>query len=101
MIFIVTQFFLATGWRSRAIAAMVEAAAMWAQGVLHFEEMIGHVDFNALALLFGTMVLVGVFREANFFTIVEVRLGNLVSCRVNLLFILLLFVTAILPAFVI
>jgi Na+/H+ antiporter NhaD/arsenite permease-like protein len=98
MIFIVTYFFLATGWRSRAIAAMVGAAAMWALGVLHFEEMVGYVDFNALGLLFGMMVLVGVLREANFFMVVGVKLANLVSCRVNLLFLLLLFVTATLSA---
>ena len=98
IIFIATYFFLVTGWRSRAIAAMVGAAAIWAFGILPAGEMIGYVDFNALGLLFGMMVLVGVLREANFFLVVGVKLANLVSCRVNLLFILLLFVTAALSA---
>ncbi len=98
IIFIATYFFLVTGWRSRAIAAMVGAAAIWAFGILPADEMIGYVDFNALGLLFGMMVLVGVLREANFFLVVGVKLANLVSCRVNLLFILLLFVTAALSA---
>jgi Na+/H+ antiporter NhaD/arsenite permease-like protein len=59
VIFITTYFFMATGWRSRAIAAIAGAAAMWGFGILSSNEMIGYVDLNALGLLFGMMVLVG------------------------------------------
>jgi Na+/H+ antiporter NhaD/arsenite permease-like protein len=98
-IFIVVYFFLATGWRSRAIAAIAGAAAMWAFGILpSINKIIGYVDMNAIGLLFGMMVLVGVLREANFFRVIGVRLANLVSCKVPLLFVLFLFMTAILSA---
>ncbi|WP_455368192.1 SLC13 family permease [[Eubacterium] cellulosolvens] len=98
LIFIVTYFFFATGWRSRAISAIAGAAAMWAFGVLSSPEMISYVNLEAIGLLFGMMVLVGVLREANFFRLIGVKLANLVSCKVNLLFIIFLFMTAILSA---
>lgn len=98
IIFITTYFFIATGWRSRAIAALAGAACMWAFGVLPADEIIGYIDFNSIGLLFGMMVLVGVLREANFFRVIGVQLANLVSCKVNQLFILFLLMTAILSA---
>ncbi len=98
VIFITTYFFIATGWRARSIAAIAGAAAMWGFGILSPNEMIGYVDLNALGLLFGMMVLVGALREANFFRVISVKLANLVSCKVSLLFIIFLFMTAILSA---
>ena len=75
VIFITTYFFMATGWRSRAIAAIAGAAAMWGFGILSPNEMIGYVDLNALGLLFGMMVLVGALSEANFFRVISVKLA--------------------------
>jgi len=98
IVFVATYFFLATGWRSGAIAAMAGAAAMWFLGVLSPDEMIRYVDFNALGLLFGMMVMAGVLREANFFRVIGVKLANLVSCKPSQLFILFLFITAVLSA---
>ena len=98
VIFITTYFFFATGWRSRAIAAMAGAAATWVFGVLSIDAMLEYVDFNTLGLLFGMMVLVGVLSEANFFRLIGVKIANLVSCRANLLFILFLSITAVLSA---
>ncbi|MBS7631875.1 anion permease, partial [Candidatus Bathyarchaeota archaeon] len=98
VVFVTTYFFFATGWRSRAIAAMAGAAAMWLFGVLSFDEMLSYVDFNTLGLLFGMMVLVGVLSEANFFRLIGVKVANLATCKPSLIFILFLFLTAILSA---
>jgi Na+/H+ antiporter NhaD/arsenite permease-like protein len=98
IIFILVYFFIATGWRERTIASMVGVAALWFFNVLPKEKMIGYIDLNAIGLLFGMMVLVGVLDEANFFRWMGIRLVNL--CTGNTLYIFILFttITALLSA---
>ncbi|MCW3975204.1 MAG: SLC13 family permease [Candidatus Bathyarchaeota archaeon] len=98
IIFILVYFFIATGWRERTIASMVGVAALWFFDILPKEKMIGYIDFNAIGLLFGMMVLVGVLDEANFFRWIGFRLVNL--CAGNTLYIFILFtsITAFLSA---
>ncbi len=91
IIFILVYFFIATGWRERTIAAMVGVAALWFFRILTKEEMIGYMDTNALGLLFGMMVIVGVLDEANFFRWLGTSLANL--CAGNTFYIFLLFTT--------
>jgi Na+/H+ antiporter NhaD/arsenite permease-like protein len=98
-IFGVTYFFIATGSRERTIAAMAGAGAMFAFGILKQEEMIQFVNFEALSLLFGMMVVVGVLREAAFFRWLGIHLSNLCQCRPKRMLLLFVGMTAFLSAF--
>jgi Na+/H+ antiporter NhaD/arsenite permease-like protein len=99
LIFVVTYIILATEFRERTIAAMAGAGAVWAFGILSYEEAISYVDLRAIGLLFGMMVIVGALREAHFFRLV----GRYVSeiCRGRPVYLLLAFtlMTAGLSAF--
>ncbi len=98
-IFGLTYLFIATGSRERTIAAMAGAAAMFAFGILTTEEMISFVDFNALSLLFGMMVVVGVLREAAFFRWLGIHLSNLCRCQPRRMLLVFTVITAFLSAF--
>jgi Na+/H+ antiporter NhaD/arsenite permease-like protein len=99
LIFGLTYAFIATGRRERTIAAMAGAAAMFAAGILTRDEMVAFVNFEAIGLLFGMMVVVGVLREAAFFRWLGIHLANLCRCRPARMLVLFTLMTAFLSAF--
>ncbi|MGC8962207.1 MAG: SLC13 family permease, partial [Candidatus Bathyarchaeia archaeon] len=99
LIFIISYFFFATGWRERTIAAMAGALAVLATGILSANEALNYVDLNSLGILFGMMVVVGVLKEAGFFNWLGIHIANLVRCNPIYMFILFMMVTGLLSAF--
>jgi Na+/H+ antiporter NhaD/arsenite permease-like protein len=99
LIFVLTYFYIATGRRSNAIAALAGVGAIWAFGIMTSEEMLNALDINTLGLLFGMMIVAGGLTEAGFFRLVGVYLANLVECRPFRMFIALTVTTAFLSAF--
>ncbi|MBI4232938.1 MAG: anion transporter [Chloroflexi bacterium] len=57
----------------RPLAAMAGALLMVLLGVLTFQEAVGAIDFNTLALLLGMMLLIAVLQRAGFFVILASR----------------------------
>ena len=98
LIFMATYVLLATGYRERTIAAMAGVGAIWALGILTPQEMISHVDMNALGLLFGMMIIVGALREARFFRWLGVYIANACHCRPMQLLVVFTLMTAGLSA---
>jgi Na+/H+ antiporter NhaD/arsenite permease-like protein len=99
LIFILSYFFFATGRRERTIAAMAGALALWATGIISANDVFSFVDLNSLGILFGMMVVVGVLREAGFFTWLGIHTVNLVRCNPTYMLILFMMVTGVLSAF--
>ena len=83
----------------RAIIALAGAALMIVAGTwLSFydaHEAIGSVDFDTITLLFGMMLVVGLFRETGFFQYLAIRAAKLAKGRPWVLLILLGLVTSI------
>ncbi len=99
LIFVVTYIFIVAGYRERTIAALAGGAALFATGVLTQQEIIGFVNFEALGLLFGMMVIVGVLREAHFFKWTGIHLANLCQCDPKRMLVYFTLATAFLSAF--
>jgi Na+/H+ antiporter NhaD/arsenite permease-like protein len=98
LIFVVTYIILATEFRERTIAAMAGAGAVWAFGILSYEEAIAYVDLRAIGLLFGMMVIVGALREARFFQLLGRRVCDLCRGRPTYLLFAFTIMTAVLSA---
>ena len=83
----------------RAIIAIAGSAAMIALGTwlgfLDAHEAVAAVDFDTIALLFGMMLVVGLFRETGFFQYLAVRAAQLARGRPWLLLITLGLVTSL------
>ncbi|MEM2123108.1 MAG: ArsB/NhaD family transporter [Candidatus Bathyarchaeia archaeon] len=99
LIFILSYFFFATGWRERTIAAMSGALTILATGIISANEALNYVDLNSLGILFGMMVVVGVLKEAGFFNWLGIHIANLVRCNPVYMLILFMIVTGVLSAF--
>jgi Na+/H+ antiporter NhaD/arsenite permease-like protein len=87
IIFIVTYLFIATGYKERTIASIGGVAALWVTKILSENEMVSYVDFKALSLLFGMMVIIGALREAGFFRWLGLYLANACKCNCKLMLI--------------
>jgi Na+/H+ antiporter NhaD/arsenite permease-like protein len=99
LIFVVTYIILATEFRERTIAAMASAGAVWAFGILSYEEAISYVDLRAIGLLFGMMVIVGALREARFFQLIGRYVCEICRGRSTHLLVAFIVITAALSAF--
>jgi Na+/H+ antiporter NhaD/arsenite permease-like protein len=98
-IFIVTYLFIATGYRERTIASIGGVAALWLTKILSENEMVSYVDFKALSLLFGMMVIIGALREAGFFRWLGLHLANACKCNPKLMLIAFTLTSGFLSAF--
>ena len=99
LIFVLTYFYIATGRREHAIAALAGVGGMWVSGLMTEEEMLGFLDVDTLGLLFGMMIVAGGLTRAGFFRLVGIYLANLVQCRPFRMFVVLTATTALLSAF--
>jgi Na+/H+ antiporter NhaD/arsenite permease-like protein len=98
-IFIVTYLFIATGYKERTIASIGGVAALWLTKILSEKEMVNYVDFKALSLLFGMMVIIGALREAGFFRWLGLHLTNACKCNSKLMLIAFTLTSGFLSAF--
>ena len=98
-IFIVTYLFIATGYKERTIASIGGVAALWLTKILSEKEMVNYVDFKALSLLFGMMVIIGALREAGFFRWLGLHLANACKCNPKLMLIAFTLTSGFLSAF--
>ncbi|MFA4836504.1 MAG: SLC13 family permease, partial [Dehalococcoidia bacterium] len=82
----------------RPSAAFIGAVLMILFGVLTFQEAIGAIDFNTIALLLGMMILVSALKAAGFFHLLAIKSLALAGTPRSLL-ILVIVATAISSAF--
>ncbi len=99
VIFLVTYFLIATGWREKAATAMAGAAVLWGLGVLSGEELIGFIDLDTLVLLFGLMIVTGCLTASGFFRWIGIGLANFCKCRPVRMLLMFTLITAVFSAF--
>ncbi|MEM1588733.1 MAG: ArsB/NhaD family transporter [Candidatus Bathyarchaeia archaeon] len=98
-IFISTYILIATGYRERTIASIAGVTALWAAKILTGDEMVGYVNFEALGLLFGMMIIIGALREAGFFRWLGLYLAHICKYNPKLMLITFSLTTGFLSAF--
>jgi Na+/H+ antiporter NhaD/arsenite permease-like protein len=99
IIFAITYLLIATGYKERAIASIAGVAALWIAKILTKDEMINYINFEALSLLFGMMIIIGALREAGFFRWLGLHLANACKCDSKLMLIAFTLASGFLSAF--
>lgn len=69
----------------RPAAAFLGAVCLTLVGAVSFDEAIGLVDFNTLALLMGMMIVIAGLRANGFFALITERIASLANTRLQLL----------------
>jgi len=99
LVFVLTYVGIFVERIHRAILAIAGGAAMIAVGSwLRFydaHEAVASVDFDTITLLFGMMLVVGLFRETGFFEYLAIRAAKITRGRPWLLLIMLGLVTSV------
>jgi len=98
-LFILTYLLIITERLNRAVIAMMSAALMIIGGVLTQEAAVEGVDFNTIGLLTGMMIIVGITRNSGAFQYLAIRSTKMVKGDPWGILVMLMFVTAILSAF--
>ncbi|MEM2843168.1 MAG: ArsB/NhaD family transporter [Candidatus Bathyarchaeia archaeon] len=98
-IFMLTYILIATGYKERTIASIAGVTALWAAKILTRDEMLGYVNFEALGLLFGMMIVIGALREAGFFRWLGLYLADICKYNSKLMLIIFSLTTGFLSAF--
>jgi len=84
---------------NRAIVALLGAGLAIALGLLDQNEAIAAIDFNTLALLAGTMIIVGIAKKSGVFGYVAIRSAQLMRGSPAGILVVLPLVTAMISAF--
>jgi len=84
---------------NRAIVALLGAGLAIALGLLDQNEAIAAIDFNTLALLAGTMIIVGIAKKSGVFGYVAVRSAQLMRGSPSGILVALPLVTGVISAF--
>jgi Na+/H+ antiporter NhaD/arsenite permease-like protein len=99
LIFALTYVGIFVGRMHRAIVAIAGAAAMIAVGswlgFLSPHDAVASVDFDTVTLLFGMMLIVGLFKGTGFFQYLAIRAAKLTGGRPWLLLVALGLVTSV------
>ncbi len=98
-VFILTIAVIATGRMRRSVATLLGASLLMAFNIIPAEKAVTYIDFNTIGLLMGMMVIVGVISRTGLFQYIAVMTVKATGGRVHLTFIAVLFVTALLSAF--
>jgi len=98
-VFIATIVIIATGKMRRSVATLLGASALMAFNVIPAEKAVTYIDFNTIGLLIGMMVIVGVLSRTGIFQYIAVKTVKGTGGNTKLTFIAIIFVTAILSAF--
>jgi len=84
---------------NRAIVALLGACLAIALGLLDQNEAIAAIDFNTIALLAGTMIIVGIAKKSGLFGYVAIRSAQLMHASPAGILFALPLVTAVISAF--
>ncbi len=98
-VFVSTIAVIATGRMRRSVATLLGASLLMAFNVIPAEKAVSYIDFNTIGLLMGMMIIVGVISRTGLFQYIAVMTVKTTGGRVPLTFISVLFVTALLSAF--
>ena len=97
-IFIISYILIFSGRLERSVAALLGLFLMvgvgYAFGFFTFEEILAHVDWNVVILLFGMMTYVGLMAKTGFFKYIAVKAIKLSGGKPWLIFLYLSLMTA-------
>ncbi len=99
LLFVVAYGVIVTERLNRAVVAILAAALAVVLGFLAQPDAIAAIDFNTLALLIGTMIIVGVTKKSGIFGYVAIRAAQLMRASPAGILIALSAVTAFISAF--
>ncbi len=77
LLLVVAYGFIVTGRLNRAVVAILAGAIAIAAGFLAQTDAIAAIDFNTLALLIGTMIIVGITKKSGIFGYFAIRAAQL------------------------
>lgn len=97
-IFIFVYALIITSIREKTIAGVFGLVLLGAFSILTVEEMIAYVDWEAIMLLFGLMVIVGAFREAGVFAYLTAYIINFTKCDPRKMHYMFIGLTAVLAS---
>ncbi len=98
-IFIFVFALIVSGIKEKTIAGVFGLVLLGAFRILAVEEMIAYVDWEAIMLLFGLMVIVGAFREAGVFAYLTAYIINFTKCDPKRMHYMFIGLTALLASF--
>jgi len=84
---------------NRAIVALLAACLAIALGLLDQNEAIAAIDFNTLALLAGTMIIVGIAKKSGLFGYIAIKAAQWMGASPAGILVALPLVTAVISAF--
>ena len=99
LLFVVAYGVIVTERLNRAVVAILAAALAIVLGFLAQPDAIAAIDFNTLALLIGTMIIVGVTKKTGIFGYVAIRAAQLMRASPAGILVALSAVTALISAF--
>ena len=99
MVFIAVYLLIILGLRELTVASLAGVAILLLTGILRPDTMWHYVDFDVIALLMGTMVVVEALNDLGFFRWLSLHVAGLARCDPLKTFLLLLAVSLALDAF--
>jgi len=100
VVFLVSYAIIISEKIHRTIAALFGAAVMSIFGVVTYELALEAIDFNAIGLLVGMMLIVGLTRESGVFEYIAVAIAKLGKGKPMFIMISLSIMTAVMSAFI-
>src|SRR5215831_1387573 len=98
-LFVVSYGLIMTERINRAVVVILAAGAAIAMGYLAQKEAIDAIDFNTLALLIGTMIIVGITKKSGIFGYLAIRTAQIMHGSPAGILAGLALVTAVISAF--
>src|SRR5258708_417081 len=99
VLLVLTYLLIITEWLNRSIIALLGGGVMIVSGVLSQDEAIAGIDFNAIALLTGMMVLVSISRRCGMFEYLAIWSAKRGRAQPWAMLLILSLTTAVLSAF--
>jgi len=99
MLFVFTYVAIMAEQINRAIVALLGAGIAIVLGLISQDEAIAAIDFNTLALLVGTMIIVGIARTSGLFGYAAIRSAQIMRASPAGILLMLPLVTAVISAF--
>lgn len=99
LLFVVAYGVIVTERLNRAVVAILAATLAVVLGFLAQPDAIAAIDFNTLALLIGTMIIVGITKKSGIFGYVAIRASQLMRASPAGILAALATVTALISAF--
>ena len=98
-VFVGVYLLVMLGLRELTVASLTGVAILILVGILDPKGMWGHVDFDIIALLIGTMVVVEALNGIGFFRWIALHVANITKCDPLKMFLLFIVVSLALDAF--